>query len=182
MAHHPVIEDETKGAVWHALCEVGFITILSLLPLVAIAYYQYVEQPGALPAGNSSRTLWDFVYNNTAAGQLAFYAVANWAAVAWICGLERKLHIPGRPLFILLCIVGFTYCGILIAITAATNYVPTVAVTFPSGAFYALSIVCYVLLLIFQRLRPPTVEDSNISDVSNLHKKVNALRGDENAE
>jgi len=182
MARHPIIEDETMDAVWRALYEVGFITILSLLPLVAIAYYQYVDQPRTPPAIYPHRTLWDFVYNNTAAGQLAFYAIANWAAVAWICGLEKKLHIPGRPLFILLCIVGFSYCGVLIAITAATNYTPTDAVPLPSGFLYALSITCYVLLLIFQKVKPPTVEDSNISEVSSLHKKVNALRGGENGQ
>jgi hypothetical protein len=181
MARRSLIDDDSIEAVSRAIYEVAFITVLSLLPLVAIAYYQYVEQPHlARHAYHHLLTLWDFVYNNTAAGQLAFYAIANWAAVAWICGIEKKLHIPGRPIFIFLCIVGFSYCGILIAVTAAANYTPSGAVTFPSGLLYSASIVCYVLLLIFQKLKPPTVEASNISEASSLHKKVNALRGDHN--
>jgi len=173
MARTHIIGEEAKDAGTRALYEVAFITALSLLPLLAIAYYQYVEQPKII----APLSLWAFVYNNIAAGQLAFYAIANWAAVAWICGIEKKLHIPARPVFILCCIIGFTYCGVLIAITAAANFVPSNAVTVPSGLIYLLSIICYILLLAFQKLHPPSVEDSNLSQAGDLHRKVNALRG-----
>jgi len=151
-----------------------------MVPLVAIAYYQYVIQDAGYTAARPNpnhRTLWDFVYANTAAGQLAFYAIANWSAVAWICGIEKKIHIPARPLYILLCIIGFTYCGILIAITATANFTPTSAVTVPSTAIYIVSILCYLLLLTFAKLRPPSAENSNIAGAADLHRKVNALRG-----
>jgi hypothetical protein len=176
MTYNRFIGEEAREAGLHAFYEVVFITALSLLPLLFIAYYQYVEQPKHID-GSAGRDLWDFVYNNVAAGQLAFYAIANWATVAWICGIERKLHIPARHLFILCCIIGFGYCSILIAITAAANFVPSSAVTVPSGLIYLLSIGCYILLLLFQKLKPPSVEDTNISQAGELHRKVNVLRG-----
>jgi hypothetical protein len=176
------MSEDMQEAGRSALFEVCVVTVLSLVPLILIAYYQYVVQDAGFNGVHPNPhhlSLWDFVYNNTAAGQLAFYAIANWACVAWICGLERKVHIPARPLYILLCIVGFTYCGILIAITAATNYTPTSSVTIPASVIYLASIICYLLLLIYEKLKPPSAESSNIAGARDLHRRVNALRGGE---
>ena len=75
--------------------------------------------------------------------------------------VRKKAHIPGRAIFIVGCIVGFAYCSVLIAITAAANYTPSDAVTVPSTIIYVVSIICYFLLLLFGKLRPPTPEDTH---------------------
>src|ERR1700734_4209783 len=181
MAWQINFNEEVREAYGAALLEVFVVPFLSLVPLLGIAYYQYVVQDNNVSTAIAHhQSLADLIYQNTAAGQLAFYAIANWAAVAWLCGLEKRVHIPGRPVFIAFCIVGFTYCGILIAITAATSYRPTGAVTVPSAITYLISILCYLLLTAFEKLKPPSAESTNHSEIAELHRKVNELRGGEN--
>lgn len=174
-----ISEETTAASIW-AFFEVAFTTLLSLVPLFLVAYYQFVTQnDGQLPAPTDPKyiPITEFIYNNTAAGQLAFYAIGNWIAIAWVCSLEKGVHIPMRPLFIALCIVGFAYCGILIGITAEKSYIPSSAVTGPSLWLYGASILCYLLTLIFARTPPPSAEHTNITEAADLHRRVNSLRG-----
>jgi len=95
MARRSEIGEETWGSIGEALLEVVVITGLSLVPLACIAYYQYVVQDYGFtpkhPNLNHARFI-EFMYRNTAAGQLAFYAIANWATVAWLCGSEKSAY------------------------------------------------------------------------------------------
>src|SRR5882672_10949145 len=98
---------ESKDAALSALHEVAVITALSLLPLMGIAYYQFVIQDMGFPppAQNPNHAPFSaFAYQNIAAGQLAFYAISNWASVAWLCGANDRSHLILRPLFIVFCI------------------------------------------------------------------------------
>jgi hypothetical protein len=169
------------SAILEAATEISVITILCLLPLVGIAFHSYLHQPIPTPGPGATQHQWQpfmrFLSENVTKGQLAFYAISNWATVSWLCGKEYQRNLfPGRVILAVLSICGFFYCAILIdPAVVAPNAEPSIMIS--SAAVYLLSMICYFAIALFGKITPSSTEDSNNDDVKTLRQKLHHLRG-----
>lgn len=168
-----------KSDVGDAAAEIIVIAILCLLPLVGIAFNSYLHQPVPVTLPNHEST-WlpfsTFAANNITRGQLAFYAISNWATALWLCGREYKNLFPWRIVIIVMGVVGFYYCGILID----PSHVPEQAeasVFGTSTGLYLASMACYFVVALYAKIPAPSAEDTNLAEAESLRKKLKSRRG-----
>lgn len=157
-----------------AAAEIIIIAILCLLPLVGVAFGAYLHQA---PVGKEAwESFGSFLSQNIAKGQLAFYAISNWATVIWLCGREYKNLFPWRVVLIVLSVFGFYYCGILIdPIKISARAEPSVLVS--STVLYGISMLCYFLIVLYGKIPPLSAEDTNLAEAKSLRGKLKDLRG-----
>ena len=143
-----------------ATYEVLVITVLSIIPLIGIAGWSYLHQRlGINETGHSG--FYHFLSENLARGQLAFYAISNWAAVIWLCSREMKNAMAARAIVLVLCAVGYFIDGMLISPEPfAVGTENTVIAS--SGIVYGLSIACYfvVTLRAWSTICSPTAKSA----------------------
>ncbi len=156
-----------------AVYEVVVITICCLAPLIAGAYWAYLNQPASTA---NPESFGHYLSDNIVRGQLAFYAISNWAAVAWLCGREFHNVLTLKAALIMFCLVGFFYCGLLVAVGHLPRSTdPSIGLT--SSLLYVISIACYLFITLFEKIPPPSMEDSNAAGAASLKHKLLKRRG-----
>jgi hypothetical protein len=168
--------------ILEAAAEIVIITLLCLLPLAGVAFSAYLHQPAPAAPGHLGYHWLPFSHfldETVTRGQLAFYAISNWATVIWLCGKEYKRNLfPGRVILGALSVCGFYYCAILIdPAEVAPNAQPSVFVS--SAIVYLVSMACYFMIALFGKIPAPSAEDTNQTDVKSLREKLHQLRGND---
>jgi len=157
--------------------EVLLVTGLSILPLIGVAAWSYFHQKfGFNAAGHLDFSR--FLSDNVVKGQLAFYAISNWAAVVWLASQEFRNAMAARALILALCASGYFYCGMLISpepFTAGTEGY----IAWSSIVVYALSISAYFIVALFEKIPPPSAEDTNKAGAASLTAKLRERRSHE---
>lgn len=154
--------------------EVLVITGLSLLPLIGVAAWAYLHQRFSSDT-SGHQDIGVFLTANIVRGQLAFYAISNWAAVIWLCSREFKSGMSARALILSLCAAGYFYCGMLISPEPFTPG-SEIFVAVSSAIVYALSIGSYFTVTLFEKIRPPSAEDTNKAGAASLKEKLRERR------
>lgn len=161
----------STGRMWaEAFYEVVIISVLCLLPLFGVAYWTFLN------SGEGERVFLDYLASNISKGQLAFYAISNWATVVWLCSKELKNILPGRALIISFCIAGFFYSGVLISADHLLTK-PQSSVINSSFVIYAASIVFYFFVTLYDKIPPPSAEDTNNAGALSLRKRLRERMG-----
>ena len=165
--------------VGEAFSEIFWITVLCLLPLIGIALSTYLHQATLAPQRGAAaipwHSFWDFLTDNLIKGQLAFYAISNWATVVWLCGRDYRNLFPWRIVLIVFCVFGFYFCGVLID----PSLVPARAqgaVLALSTILYLASMLCYFVVALYGKIPAPSAEDTNTEETETLREKLKSLR------
>jgi hypothetical protein len=166
----------TIAMVGDAVAEILVITILCLLPLIGVAYGSYLHQIPNTLHPTDWQSFGDFLARNGERGQLAFYAISNWATIAWLCGKEYPKLFPWRVAFIALSILGFYYCGLLIDPGLVADRARS-SVFASSAIVYVASLICYFLIVLYSKIPPLSAEDTNIAEAESLRQKLLNRRG-----
>ena len=136
-----------------ALYEVTVVCVISLIPLFALAVIDQLHRGSA----DVTEMFWDAL----GTGQLYLYSFALFGTLFWLCQKEHE-NFPrfGPRLFFMLVI--FVPCVLIIIIYSTNPGMATpLAPTFVHLSFliYGLYAVLYYILLVFDHLEPPSVEE-----------------------
>jgi hypothetical protein len=133
--------------------EIFFVCALSLIPLFALAVIDLLRSP----APQISQLFWNAIAN----GQLYLYSFSLLGTLYWLCQKEHEnfgRFQPRRYLMFLILVPA-------IVIVVVYAYDPTMSKPLDPGLvktsffIYALYVLLYYILLVFDHLEPPDVED-----------------------
>jgi hypothetical protein len=167
--------------VGEAAAEILIIALLCLFPLFGVAFNSYLHQSVPTSAAAHAyhwRTFADFATDNVARGQLAFYAISNWATALWLCGKDYKNVFAWRTAFITLGVGGFYYCGVLIDPSQVPDRAQS-SVFVTSTSLYAMSMLSYFLVALYGKIPAPSAGETNDAEAESLRRKLQNRRGNQ---
>jgi hypothetical protein len=134
--------------------EVFFVCIISLIPLFALGVIDQLRQP-TTSAG-------DLFWSAIGSGQLYLYSFSLFGTLFWLCQKEYENFTRFEPRKYLMLLVFVPSVLILIVYALEPSMSKPLRPRFVNISFvvYVLYAALYYVLLVFDRLEPPAVEDS----------------------
>jgi hypothetical protein len=134
--------------------EVFFVCIISLIPLFALSIIDQLRQPMT----SASELFWSAIDS----GQLYLYSFSLFGTLFWLCQKEYENFARFEPRKYLMFLVFVPSVLILIVYALEPSMSQPLRPRFVNISFviYGLYAALYYVLLVFDRLEPPAVEDS----------------------
>jgi hypothetical protein len=136
-----------------ALSEVLVVCLISLIPLFALAVIDQLP----LNEPNIGQLFWDAL----GAGQLYLYSFSLFGMLFWLCQKEHENFARFEPRVFFMFLI-FVPCALILVIYATNPAMSKpLSIGFVRISFivYLLYAVLYYILLVFDHLEPPPVED-----------------------
>jgi hypothetical protein len=152
--------------------EIFFVCLISLLPLIILAVIDQFRKDSA----DVSELFWTAI----GGGQLYLYSFSLFGTLFWLCQKEHENFERFEPRRYLMLFIWIP--SVLILLIYALN--PTLSVplkpSFVHASYlvYALYVVLYYVLLVFDNLEPPDLEIHLQERASELIGKYEQARGD----
>jgi hypothetical protein len=152
--------------------EVFFVCAISLLPLIMLAVIDQFRQESTSVSG--------LFWNAIGAGQLYIYSFSLLGTLFWLCQKEHENFERFEPRRYLMFLIWIP--SVLIILIYALD--PTLSVplkhNFVQASFciYGLYVVLYYVLLVFDNLEPPDLENFLQKRADELMDKYEQTRGD----
>lgn len=149
--------------------EVFFVCVISLIPLFALAVIDQFRQES--PA--ASELFWSAIDS----GQLYLYSFSLFGTLFWLCQKEYEnfTRFEPRKYFMLLVFVPSVLIVIVYALEPSMSKPLRPRFVNISFVVYALYVALYYVLLVFDHLEPPAVEESLKEGAGSLIDKFEHL-------
>lgn len=136
-----------------AIEQVFFVCIISLLPLLALAVIDQLR----LSSVHVSELFWHAI----AAGQLYLYSFSLFGTLFWLCQKEYENfeRFEPRRYLMLMAFIPSILIVVIYAIEPSMSKPLTPNLVRASFAIYLLYVALYYVLLVFDHLEPPSVEE-----------------------
>lgn len=165
---------DSGGKVYQkAAEEVLMIGLISLLPLVAAAFYAYANQPHDAADHTPFFELMLSLFLN---GQLLYYAASFIASVLWYSSNDLKRPFPLRKYFIAISVIGIFVTGVYISKDPSLDSLSNASVGSVSLIIYFVFGFMYFLMLCFFHATPPDYEEIQREGEDDLLNKMKNRR------
>jgi hypothetical protein len=153
--------------------EVFFVCVISLIPLFALAVIDQIRL--------ASVQVSELFREAIAAGQLYLYSFSLLGTLFWLCQKEHENFIRFEPrrYFMLLVFIPSILIVIIYAIDPAMSKPLRSGLVDASAIIYILYVFLYYILLVFDHLEPPPVEEGLQRAAVDLINEYNQLEGEQ---